>query len=132
MSELPYLDVDTTPDSQRFWEELGAGRITIPWCTACDTWVWYPRPVCPRCLATVDGERTLAGTGSVYSFSIVHRGAEGFEAPYVFSYVALDGGPTVLSNIVGPGCLDVAIGDGVRFLPPASPTRLGALRFALR
>ena len=48
-----------------------------------------------------------SGGGEVYSFSIVHRGADGFvdAAPYVLSYVTMDGGPTVLSNVVGDDCL---------------------------
>lgn len=131
MSGLPYPEVPVTPDSERFWGELASGRITLPWCTTCDTWVWHPRPLCPRCLTAVDAERTLPGEGTVYSFSIVHRGAEGFEyaVPYVSSYVALDGGPTVLSNVVGADALDVAIGDRVRFVRPATEVAVGALRF---
>lgn len=132
MSErMPYLEVATTPDSQRFWEELAAGRFTIPWCAECDTWVWHPRAVCPRCLSTVDAERTLPGGGEVYSFSIVHRGADGFgdAAPYVLSYVTMDGGPTVLSNVVGDDCLRLSIGDRVRLIAPDAPVSAGALRF---
>ena len=129
--QLPYLEVPTTPDSQRFWEELAAGRFTIPWCTTCDTWVWHPRTVCPRCLCTVDAERTLDGGGEVYSFSIVHRGADGFEGvtPYVLAYVTMDGGPTVLANIVGAASLDVAITDRVRLVAPDAPVSTGAVRF---
>jgi uncharacterized protein len=128
---LPYLEVETTPDSQRFWEELAAGRVTIPWCATCDTWVWHPRSHCPRCLTAVDGERTLSGDGVVYGFAVVHRGAEGFEqaTPYVSSYVTLDGGPTVLSNVVGDDRLDTRVGDRVRFVPPERPVVIGALRF---
>jgi len=129
--QLPYLDVETTADTERFWSELAEGRITIPWCTRCDTWVWHPRPICPQCLEAVDDERTLTGDGTVYTFSIVHRAAPGFDdvGPYVLSYVALDGGPTVMSNIIGDGALDVAIGDRVRLVAPDEDVKVGACRF---
>ncbi|TRW46687.1 Zn-ribbon domain-containing OB-fold protein [Georgenia yuyongxinii] len=132
MSEtLPYPDVETTADSKRFWEELAHGRITLPWCNTCDTYVWFPRPLCPRCLTVVNAERTLAGEGDVYSFSIVHRAAPGFtvDRPYVFAYITLDDGPTVLSNVVGDDALDVSIGDRVRLVAPPQPVKSGALRF---
>lgn len=128
---LPNVEVATTPDSQRFWQELAEGRFTIPWCAECDTWVWHPRTVCPRCLSTVDVERTLSGKGEVYSFSVVHRGAEGFEkvVPYVLAYVAMEGGPTVLANIVGRASLDVSIGERVRLVAPDAADSVAAARF---
>lgn len=128
---LPYPEVTTTADTERFWSELAAGRFTVPWCSRCDTWVWHPKPICNRCLEEADGERTLSGTGTVYSFSIVHRGAPHFETdgPYVLSYVSLDGGPTVMSNIVGEDALDVSIGDRVRLVAPDQDVKVGACRF---
>lgn len=128
---LPYLDVTVTADTQRFWTELGSGRITIPWCNSCNTHVWFPKPVCPACLSPVTDERTLAGEGVVYSFSIVHRGVSelSVDGPYVLAYVSLDGGPTVLSNLVGPGMSDVAIGDRVRLAAPDRAVAIGAFRF---
>lgn len=128
---LPYLDVATTADTARFWAELAAGRVTIPWCRTCDTHVWFPKPLCPACMTAVEGERTLSGEGVVYSYSIVHRGPERFTAdgPYVLAYVSLDGGPTVLSNIVGDDGLAVAIGDRVRLVAPEEPGAVGAFRF---
>lgn len=131
MSELPYLEIDVTPDSERFWQELAAGRITLPWCTACDTWIWHPRPFCVRCLVPADAERTLSGEGEIYSTSVVHRPAAGFEdaGPYVSCYVTLDGGPTVLANVIGEDRLATAIGDRVRLVAPVSPVVSGAFRF---
>jgi len=132
-SPLPYLEVETTVDTERFWSELAAGRFVLPWCSRCDTWVWQPRPICPRCLEEADAERRWSGEGAVYSFSIVHRGTPGFDAggPYVLSYVTLDDGPTVMSNIVGAGALDVAIGDRVRLVGPVENVKVGACRFEL-
>jgi uncharacterized OB-fold protein len=42
-----------------------------------------------------------AGTGRLYSFTIVHRSpAEGIEVPYVVALVDLDEGPRLLTRIV--------------------------------
>lgn len=63
-----------------------------------------PRTVLQPLPERVDGERTLTGRGEVYTFTIVHKPAPGFEvaALYVFAYVSLQDGPTVLANICGP------------------------------
>ncbi|NNH03951.1 DNA-binding protein [Microbacterium ulmi] len=106
--------------------------MTLPWCAVCDRHVWFPKPICPACLTTVEAERTLSGSGDVYSFSIVHRGVPAFAdaSPYVLAYVSLDDGPTVLANIVGDDALDVAIGDRVALVAGSAPLAMGALRFA--
>jgi uncharacterized OB-fold protein len=80
----------------------------------------------------VDGERTLTGRGEVYTFTIVHKPAPGFEvaALYVFAYVSLQDGPTVLANICGPDHLQTRIGDRVELVGSAEPGVTGALRFA--
>lgn len=130
-SDLSSLDVDTTNETRRFWQELAHGRITLPWCAVCDTHVWFPKALCTVCLTPVTEERTLPGTGEVYTYSIVHRGTPAFRGaePYVLAYVVLDGGPTVLSNIVGEDALEVAIGDRVRIATPTESVEYGALRF---
>jgi uncharacterized OB-fold protein len=53
-----------------------------------------------------------AGTGVIYTFSVMVRAA----APFVLAFVTLDEGPTLLSNLVNcePGAL--AIGQPVRVL----------------
>lgn len=52
-----------------------------------------PRTVLQPLPERVDGERTLTGRGEVYTFTIVHKPAPGFEvaALYVFAYVRPSG-----------------------------------------
>ena len=96
--------------------------------------MWPPRALCTTCLATIQSHRTLSGAGTVYSFSIVHKGAPpGWDeaTPYVLAYVALDEGPTVLSNVVGAESLDVQVGDRVTISNVTAGEQPGpsALRF---
>ena len=105
---LPISDVDPNVENQRFWDALREGRIELPFCGKCCAFVWYPRAMCPGCHAEVADWRTLPGTGSVYSYTIVGKGAGRWKdaGPYVTAYVQLDSGidgvdgPRVLTNIV--------------------------------
>lgn len=130
--ELPYPEVATTAETERFWSELAAGRVVVDWCPACDTHVWPPAERCRHCMGLADDERVLPGTGRIYSYSVVHRPARGFPAPYVLAYVELDGGPTVMANIVDTDPERVAVGAAVEFVPPSGEVERGALRFRVR
>lgn len=87
----------------------------MPWCDGCDTYVWRPRSHCTACYQPVSGWRTLAGTGEIYSFSVVHRGDGLFAdiGPYVLAWISLDGGPTVLANVTAADVSQVRIGARV-------------------
>ncbi len=70
-------------------------------CESCEAKYFGERLACSRC-----GERTFrkepaTNTGTVGSFSIIHRAAPGVSAPYVSAIVDLDDGAVVKSNIVG-------------------------------
>lgn len=129
---LPVLAVEVTDDSRPHWEALARGEFDVPWCSGCDKHVWPPRSHCVSCFAPVGGWRALSGQGTVYSFSILRKGAPGFEGvgEYVVAYVDLDGGPVVVSNIVGPDALEVEIGDRVGIVESGTTDGIGAARFA--
>jgi len=105
---LPLADVEPNLENQRFWDALREDRIELPFCATCRAFVWYPRAVCPGCHNDVADWRTLPGTGSVYSYTIVTKGTGRWKdaGPYVTAYVQLDSGiegvegPRVLTNIV--------------------------------
>jgi uncharacterized OB-fold protein len=87
----------------------------LPRCDERGTYVWIPRPYCPRDLLPTRWEEAC-GRGSVYSHSAVHRGERLYakRAPFVLAYVELDEGPPVMTNIVGCPPEAVAIGMPVR------------------
>jgi scaffold protein (connect acetoacetyl-CoA thiolase and HMG-CoA synthase) len=106
----------------RFWREtpkrynLGGSK-----CTNCGTVYFPPRAVCPACTSHRQSiEKMVAfpltGEGEVYSFTVVHDAAEGFEmqVPYVVALVKTVEGPILTGQIVDVDPAEVAIGLKVR------------------
>lgn len=94
--ERSYPDPDITVENQRFWDAARRGHLLLGKCRECGKHHYYPRAVCPYCLTTEVDWVPAAGTGRIYSFSIMRRA----EVPYAIAYVTLDEGVSVMSNIV--------------------------------
>ena len=120
--KLPGDEKTLNDEDRPFFAGLAAGELRVPWCDSCADGVWPPRSRCPSCYRQVTHHRVLSGRGTVYSFSVVHRGDGPFAGrePYVYAYVQLEGGPVIPANIVGPGARAVAIGAHVRLAADAS------------
>ena len=89
--------------SAPFWDGLKSGELHLQRCTACQSYVFYPRSVCPHCLSARLEWTRADGRGKVYSYTIVRRAMNpGFaeDVPYVFAIVELAEGPRVTTNIV--------------------------------
>ena len=101
-----------TPVTQPFWDGTRAHRIVMPVDHAGNLY-WYPRVLDPGTLREPSGWREVAGTGTVYSFTIDRRGsapAFAAEVPYVIAIVELDAGPRMTSNIIGCSVDEVRVG----------------------
>jgi uncharacterized OB-fold protein len=118
---FPAVDPALQPEEVPFWDGLAVGELRVPWCAHCDTHVWRPKSHCTTCFRPVQEWRTLEGTGIVYSFSVVHRAEGAFVdvAPYVLAWIELDGGPTILADVVAPDLGQVVVGAPVRLVPRA-------------
>ena len=84
-----------TPDTEAFWQAASESRFLLRRCLSCARTHWYPRAICPHCLGDtewVDGPTT----GTIYSYTVMRR----VPVPYAVAYVALDDGPTLLTNLV--------------------------------
>ncbi len=106
----------------RFWREtprrynLGGSR-----CGRCGTVYFPPRAVCPTCphhretLAQM-APFQISGEGTVFSYTVVHEAAEGFEmqVPYVLALVRTIEGPILTGQIVDIEPSAVGIGLKVR------------------
>ncbi len=103
-------------ETQRFWDAAAEGQLLIKRCTACHEPHYYPRAICPFCFSSETVWEQAAGTGSIYSVSVMRRGAD---APYALAYVTLDEGPSMLTNIVDCDYDALTIGQRVRvrFVP---------------
>ncbi len=104
------------PDSAGFWEAIGEGRIALCRCTQCHTWLARPLERCSRCGAATSFE-DIAGTGTVYSFIVVHHpSVPAFAAmvPYVVALIELDEGPRLPGILLDRFRIEPAIGQRVR------------------
>ncbi|MGA8276227.1 MAG: Zn-ribbon domain-containing OB-fold protein [Thermoplasmata archaeon] len=106
----------------RFWREtprrynLGGSK-----CTICGTVYFPPRAVCPTCPHHRQSLEKmvpfqLVGDGEVFSFTVVHDAAEGFEmqVPYVMALVKTVEGPILTGQVVDVEPGQVQIGLKVR------------------
>jgi uncharacterized OB-fold protein len=116
MSELPAKAPTPNVETQRFWDATAEGRIELPRCDGCRLVIWYPRGVCPDCQSTALTWEVMAGTGTIYSYTVARSGVGRRwkeHLPFVVAYVRLDEGPTMLTNIVDCDPETVAIGQAV-------------------
>jgi uncharacterized OB-fold protein len=92
-----------TPETQQFWDGAAAGELRIQRCADCGTPFFYPRTSCPFCASANIEWFTTSGRATLYSYTITHRAAPGFEddAPYAIAVVQLAEGPRMMANIVG-------------------------------
>ena len=102
-----------------FWAGCDRGELLVQQCADCGERVFPPEPVCPGCRGS--GLTWVASrlTGTVYSFSIVHRSpGPAHPVPYVLAVIDMDDGWSLLSNVradsaSGPGFEAVASGTRV-------------------
>jgi uncharacterized OB-fold protein len=109
--------VEAFPENRPFWEKAAQGVFLLPRCKSCGKAHWHPRAHCPLCFSSDLHWVEAAGTGEVYSFTIIRRAS----GPYVLAYVKLAEGPVMMTNIIDCEPEDVRIGLPVRvsFRPTA-------------
>ncbi|KSV71981.1 hypothetical protein N182_29930 [Sinorhizobium sp. GL2] len=109
-----------TPLTVPFWQAAEKGHLLIQRCEACDHFVFYPRPICPRCWGDRLVWREASGSGTLQSWSTVHRsGHPAWQpaTPYTVGVVKLSEGPTMLSLILGSSPDALAFGAPVKLKP---------------
>lgn len=101
------------PENQPFFDATATDTLLVGTCHACGELHYYPRALCPHCFSDRTEWIAAKGTGTIYSYSTLHRGVP---VPYTIAYVTLDEGITMMTNIVefAPGSL--RIGQAVRVL----------------
>ena len=103
------------PDTLAYWQAADEGRLLVKRCTSCGEHQHYPRDICPFCGSEATEWQAATGLGRVYTFSTMGEG----DAAYTLAYVTLDEGPTMLTNLVGPGPYACDQRVRVQFLPSA-------------
>lgn len=103
-----------TPDLAFFFEGTRRGELLVQRCGGCGELRHPPLPACPRC-RSLDWEPVpVAGTGTVYSYVVVHHPqVPAFEYPLPIALVELDEGVRMVGQLVGVDPADVRIGMAV-------------------
>jgi len=108
---------EPSPETVGYWEGIKQGRLLIKRCTACKKHQHPRRIFCTACgTDTFDWVETK-GTGTVYTFSTVHRApTEDFagEVPYTVGVIHLAEDVYVFSRIKAKAGGEVKIGAPVR------------------
>ena len=108
-TEKSYPDPDINLETEAYWAAANDGKLLLKSCASCGKTHFYPRAICPHCFSPETDWFEAAGTGRIYSFSIMRR----TQTPYVIAYVTLDEGVTMMSNLVDCDFETLAIGQKV-------------------
>lgn len=97
---------------------LRQGRFVVQHCGSCDSYIYYPRVICPYCGDSSRlSYRESEGRGTVYTFTVCHRPGHPYfkdAVPYVVAMVELAEGVRIMSNIVDCDPDEVYIGMPVQ------------------
>ncbi len=84
-----------------WWEATRERRLTVQRCRTCGTAQHHPRPLCTTCGGGDLTFEDAAGTGTVHTFTVVHRApVPDRDVPYVVAIVTLDEGVRLLTELV--------------------------------
>lgn len=102
-----------TPVSEPYWEGLRREEVRIQHCDRCQTWVFYPRSHCPRCLDPELDWRTVSGRARLHSFTVSRPPTSGLaeeQVPELLAIVELDEGPRLTTTLVDADHAAVTVG----------------------
>jgi uncharacterized OB-fold protein len=106
-----------TEDNEGFWRAAAGGQLVTQRCVTCGKLLHPPRPMCPICHGLEMEWVELAGTGTVYSYAMLHHPQHpAFSYPVIAALIDLDEGIRLLSNLVGVDSAEVHIGMRVSVL----------------
>ena len=115
----PYLLglTEPSPETVGYWEGIREERLLIKRCTRCLAHQHPRRLFCTGCDDGTFDWVEASGTGTVYTFSTVHRAPTpefSAEVPYTVGVIHLDEGVFVFSRIRPAADRDISIGAPVR------------------
>lgn len=59
-----------TEVSRPWWDGLARGELTVQQCSACNHWIFYPRPFCPACGTRKLTWRPVDPAATLYTWSV--------------------------------------------------------------
>ena len=112
-----------TDDSAVFWDAAAEARLVAQRCAACGVLRHPPRPMCAHCNSLEIDVVELAGTGTLYSYAILHHPQNpAFTYPVLAALIDLDEGVRMVTNLTDVDKDDIRIGMrvSVHYVPTAS------------
>ncbi len=113
MRPLPEL----TPENTAFWTGGAEGKLMIAFCSDCAKAIHPPQLVCPACWSQSVEFKPVAGTGTVYSYTVNHQQwTPDMPVPFALAVVDVDGAPgvRVTAEVVNSKPESVAIGQRMK------------------
>ncbi len=104
---------------RNFFERAREGTLTAVRCGKCGALAMPPKEFCPSCQERAWTPVTLAGDGTIASYTIIRVAPARFatEPPYAIAVVALREGVSLIGRIVDIPLDTLAVGLPVRFRP---------------
>lgn len=100
-------------DTRFFWDGLARDALLAQRCDNCGTLRHPPGPVCSTCHALEWSAIELAGTGTLYSWTVVHHAAHpAFDYAHPIGLIALDEGIRIIAPLQNVAPDELA--DGLR------------------
>jgi hypothetical protein len=106
-----------SPETQPFWDACKEDRFLIQECEDCGKFQYHYRGFCCHCWSERVLDVELAGTATVWTFTVIERNRmDGFKdlVPYIVALVEVPQGLKILSNVINCNPDDVEIGMPVR------------------
>lgn len=106
-----------------FFDACLRGEFTLQRCAVCGSFIYYPREACPQCLSRELPWEQAPGTGTVETFTLVHRPeSTAFleDVPIPIVAVKLRAGPRMITGYSGPELPQIGQRVEVDFVPRGS------------
>jgi uncharacterized protein len=105
------------PGYQRpYWDSLRDHAVKVQRCDSCGAYRYVPKEICPKCQAAEATWTSIAGTGEIYTYTVVRRAptkAFQADAPYAIVHVTMDEGFRMIGTIPETDPESVRIGQKV-------------------
>lgn len=128
-AKTEYPQPTRTPANAPLLDAWARGELLLQRCEECAARVYFPRELCPGCWSPRLVWTRSTGTGTVLSFTRVHRhihAAFAAEAPTLLAEVKLDDGWVMIARVLAPRPGALVTGARVELVPMPE-----AARFAL-
>ncbi|CAM5231068.1 Zn-ribbon domain-containing OB-fold protein [Rhodanobacter lindaniclasticus] len=103
--------------TQPYWDGLRQHKVFIQYSPSTRRWVFYPRVLAPGSLAADLEWREVAGTGTLYTFTVARyptAPAWKDDVPQLLGVVQLDEGPRMTTELVNVAPEALVVGMRVR------------------